>query len=71
MNTLLKLASSTGGESIVHSYYLACVWCFMVFKWSMLLLVNSIIDDRTLPREEVMEMTEKDGKRTEKEFLLP
>ena len=37
------------------TYYLACVWCFMVFKWSMLLMVNSVQDDRMAALEKKKE----------------
>lgn len=34
-------------KSLVQTFYIACVWCFMTFKWSMLLLSNAITDDRS------------------------
>ena len=34
-------------KSLVETFYIACVWCFMTFKWSMLLLSNAITDDRS------------------------
>lgn len=30
----------------METFYIAAVWCFMTFKWSMLLLSNAITDDR-------------------------
>lgn len=36
-----------GGKSLVESFYIPSVWCFMTFKWSMLLLSNAITDDRS------------------------
>ena len=31
----------------MQTFFIACVWCFMTFKWSMLLLSNAITDDRS------------------------
>jgi hypothetical protein len=52
------------GDSLVGTYYLACVWCFMVFKWSMLLMVNSVQDDRMAALEKKKEKDNTDNLRS-------
>ena len=55
-------------KSLVETFYIAAVWCFMTFKWSMVLLSNAITDDRN-PNVGLPQVEEESGGSSES--LLP
>ena len=55
-------------KPLVETFYIASIWCFMTFKWSMLLLSNAIMDDRS-PKDSHLGSVEGDSE--SEDSLLP